>query len=206
MSTIDWPRDHRDFQAESFEMWAPPHVLRTRSVPTNYPKTRELSGTRWACAFVLGGGDWRRRARQSALLESLEGGANRLRMWHLARPRPYGTISGAPVVQAAASAGAKAVSIQTATAGETLEMGDLVGLGVGGPLVKAAARAISAGSPPVMTVALTHGIWADVAVNAPVILIRPTALWVPVGELRTDRYSAGNLAEPIDLQFEEVFE
>ncbi len=50
------------------------------------------------------------------------------------------------------------------------------------------------------------GVDAVVAINTPVIVVRPTALWVPTGEIRADRYEPGNLAEPIDLQFEEVFE
>lgn len=205
MSIIDWPRDHRDFLTEDFELWPVQRLQVSRAVVSGYPKTRELAGTRWACAFTLSAGTWRQRARQAALLESLQGGANRLRLWHLARPRPYGTITGSPVVQAAAGAGAKTIVLQTAAPGESVEAGDMLGLGAGGPLVRVAATARS-DSSSILTLTLTHGLWADVAINAPVFVIRPTALFIPTGELRTESLKAGNVAEPLSLQFEEVFE
>lgn len=204
MSIVDWPVDHRDFQPQSFELWTIDNVQVSRSPTTGYPRSRALSGGRWGCSFRLAGGSWRTRARQAALLESLESGANRLRMWHLARPRPYGTIAGAPVVQAAAAKGAKQIALLTGTVGETVLPGDMLGLGVGGPLVRVRDAAASDGSK-LLALSITRGINADVAINAPVFTVRPSTLWVPTNTLQVDRYLAG-YAPSIDLQFEEVWE
>lgn len=203
MSIIDFPRDMEPFTVSTFDMWAVHNVWRARATISKAVKTRSLGGGFWMCSFTLRAASWRERAKQAAFVESLEGGANRLRMWHLARPRPYGTITGTPSVQAAANAGARSITLLT-DPGVTLEMGDL--FGVGGQLLRAASRARSSGAG-VMTVALTRPMRADVLIGAAVTLERPSALWVLAtdDDVRTDTYRLGYSPE-IELTFQETDE
>lgn len=103
--------------------------------------TRALPGMRWTARLAfppIAGGYAVNRGRLEALLMQLRGGANRLLLWHLIRPRPAGTLAGTPTLSGAIAAGATSCSV-TGTAGQTILRGDRVAFGAGGQRVMAVA-------------------------------------------------------------------
>ncbi|MFA9204954.1 MAG: hypothetical protein ACEQSH_00700 [Bacteroidia bacterium] len=201
MTTKYWPvNDHR-WGVRDFVMWPTANVWAPLSVIGKQTHTRSLTGKRWMCSFTLRAATWRERAAVGAFLDSLEQGGNRLSMWHLARPLPYGTITGSPTIASALSIGDKTAIIQT-DPGMTVVAGDL--LGVAGQLIKAETDATANGSG-VLTMPLVHGVRKAATVGAAVTVERPSCLWIPVGEIQSDAYVQGH-APAIPLQFAEAYE
>ena len=62
---------------------------------------------------------------------SLEGQKNQLALWNVARPVPRGTMRGSPSLSAGIAAGATSWPITGGTAGGTLRVGDMLGIGSG---------------------------------------------------------------------------
>lgn len=201
MTTKFWPvNDHR-WGVRDFAMWPSANVWTSVSTIGKQVKTRALTGKRWMCSFTVRAATWRERAAVAAFLDSLEQGGNRLSMWHLARPLPYGTITGSPTIASALSIGDKTVIIQTA-AGATVVAGDL--LGVAGQIIKAEVDAAADGSG-VLTLPLVHGVRKAAVVGAAITVERPSTLWIPTGEIQSDAYVQGH-APAISLSFAEAYE
>lgn len=201
MTTKYWPvNDHR-WGVRDFVMWPSANIWAPVSVIGKQTHTRSLTGKRWMCSFTLRAATWRERATVGAFLDSLEQGGNRLSMWHLARPTPYGTITGSPTIASALSIGDKTAIIQT-TAGATVEPGDL--LGVAGQIIKAETYAAADGTG-LLTLPLVHGVRKAATVGAAVTVERPSTLWIPTGEIQSDAYVQG-YAPSIALQFAEAYE
>lgn len=106
----------------------------TRSFPSPYSQqvqVVDLMADFWkvvvtltgdAASNDLGGG------QVEAFFDRLKGQANRVILWNLQRPTPFGTMRGSPTLKTAAAQFANTLSIQT-TAGATLRAGDMIGAG-----------------------------------------------------------------------------
>lgn len=76
---------------------------------------------------------WAQADQISAFIESLDGYANQLELWNLARPYPRGTMRGAMTLAADAAQGDTTLQISAGSgeAAKTLLKGDFLGIGSG---------------------------------------------------------------------------
>ena len=114
MSTLDLPSW---FDAAEFEAQLVPEI---RSFPGPYggpTESVDLIGDRWRFRVTLPENNHARAARTEALFNRLHGGADWLRMHHLARPVPRGNARGSLVLASAVAQGANSLSLSGVRAG-----------------------------------------------------------------------------------------
>lgn len=123
MAIRTWPTDIRIGWADyAVEFDVQFNVFRNGSIVTY-----GLPGGRWTAVIGFEPEvESMQRPKIEALIMSLEGGANRLRMHHHARPIPNGTMRGTPTAQFAATTGAK--QVQMTGVNGTLNRGDIIGI------------------------------------------------------------------------------
>lgn len=172
MANIDYPTtDH--FRPERFEIELRTNCLISASPHTGAVRTYEIPGARWLLRLEYGRVPTALQAEREALFAALGGQANRLTLWHLARPAPRGTLRGSPTLAAAAAVGDGTLSI-TAAAGETLLRGDMVRAGA--QLFQVTEDAAEAAGVLVATV--RPRVRAAVASGAAVLWDRPSTNFV----------------------------
>lgn len=125
--------------------------------------------------------------RFEALVNLLAGGANTIRLHHMVRPQPLGTLRGTPTLAAAAAQFAAQLQLQ-AVAGATLRMGDMVG--VGGQLLQVADDCQADGSG-LISVPLVTRVRRPLAAGAAVVWDKPTARFFMVDARGRSVYSPG---------------
>jgi hypothetical protein len=168
MTTYTWPDA---MQANAFEAQLVPNVRGFSSPYGGSSQALDLLGERWRFAIGLPACKRVDSGVREALFAKLRGGANRVSLWHMARPVPVGTMRGAPTLASTAAQGASTISIN-ASAGSTIKAGDVLGL-FGGYLVMAAADATEAGG--VISLTLSNRLRASVASGSVVTWNKPTA-------------------------------
>lgn len=136
--------------------------------------TYGLPGARWTAAIRFES-DLERLQRPAieALIASLNGGAHRLQVGHLGRPRPNGTLTGSPTLSAAVAAGATSLSMVNANG--TLKAGDIIGLPGQMFMVIADATPVATN----LTVQVTPAVRTAHNSGTPVAWNRPQILWIP---------------------------
>lgn len=110
--------------------------LRQQGAVNDGPFGMQFSKTgspRWAAQVELSQNNESKSGEAKALMMKLRGPTNQLALHDLARPVPRGTLRGALVFEAAATAGDTTMYINGGTdaAGKTLLQGDLIGFGSG---------------------------------------------------------------------------
>lgn len=136
--------------------------------------TYGLPGARWTCTLTFENElEQMQRPAIEALIVSLEGGANRLQMGHLARPVPNGTLRGSPTLASNVNAGAS--SLPMTNCNGTVKKGDI--LGVSGQNVMVMEDATPSGNN--MTVAVKPAIRAARTSGTAVEWNKPAVLWIP---------------------------
>lgn len=147
-------------------------VQRTRS-RSGKTSTFEMPGAAWVMTLTFpNSAEFLDGPRFDALVASLRGGANRLSAPYFGRPVPNGTLTGAPRVKTAVSAGVGQVVLKDCNG--TLQAGDLVK--IGGQLVMVETDATPVSGE--MTVSFNPALRAAHAVNTAVEWNRPHILWV----------------------------
>lgn len=200
MTTITWPAT-RLFMPQHFEIALRSNVLISTSPLTGATQTVELPGARWMCSIVLPGGySHAEQAAREALLSQVAGQANRVALWHFARPAPRGTMRGSPTLSATAAAGATTLAITT-TALATLLIGDMVK--VGSQLVQVVTDATADGAGA-MSASIRPALRAQVASGSAVAWDRPTGLFLLTQQEVRVPYQPSWGGE-ISLEFVEVF-
>lgn len=126
---------------------------------------------RWRGSLLLPVRTRTKAQRVEAFLNSMRGQTNWVRLWHYPRPRPLGTMAGAPVLQAAALQGANEIRITT-TPFATLKAGDLLGLD---PLLIMAQDDCVANASGLLIVPLCNRLRIAQAAGAAVVWDKPTA-------------------------------
>lgn len=130
---------------------------------------------RWVAALSFNAAHRDKQAEREALFAKLSGQGNYLRMWHLRRPQPRGTLRGAPQLAATAARGASTLVISCAP-GETLLAGDMLGVGTNGQVVMVLADAVAAGSSISVSIA---GVLREAAtLGTAIVWDRPAIRWV----------------------------
>lgn len=144
------------------------------------------------------------RAQLEGFIEKLRPSQNGisvhwLRMHHLARPAPRGTLRGAPTVNAVANALATQVQIASGTNGWTLLRGDLIGFPNQTVMVTDDAT-VSGGAITVNTSPLRYAL----AVGHAVTWDKPPFTWAIVG-LPMLPYEPGGLSGEVTVELMEVW-
>ncbi|MFE8033847.1 hypothetical protein [Thiohalocapsa marina] len=174
MATLTYPNitlaANRHFAPDQFEAELRPNVLMSTSVLTGAIQTVQVPGTRWIFRLTYGVASAAEQAEREAFFAELEGMVNRVALYHTARPTPRGTRQTNTTLSASAAVGATTLAM-TATTGQTLLRGDMVG--VGGQLFQVVADATAASS--VLTVSVRPAVRTPLANGAAVTLVRPTA-------------------------------
>lgn len=137
-------------------------------------QTVEIPGLRWMFSMTYGFDSIQERAQVAAYWAKVGGQANRVGLWHLARPAPRGTMRGAPVLASTAAVGATSASIST-TAGATVKTGDMLTLG--GRLIQIAADAAADGLGN-LVVTFTPRLHIAAAAGSEVVWDRPKASFI----------------------------
>lgn len=140
MSTHTWPTGFHWLPAQ-FELTLRSNVLVSASPLTGAMDTLEIPGARWVARLALDPAPYDDQAAREAFFSQLAGQANRVQLWHFARPVPRGTMRGSPTLTSTAAKGATTIAI---TGTGTLKTGDM--LGIGGQLVQVVADAPSLAS------------------------------------------------------------
>lgn len=174
MATLTYPditlSANKHWAPDAFEAELRPNVLVSTSALTGAMQTVQVPGTRWLFRLTYGNANAAEQADREAFFAELEGQANRVALYHAARPKPRGTRQTNTTLSAAAAVGAKTLSM-VATTGETLLKGDMIG--VGGQLLQVIADATAASS--VLTVSVRPAVRTALSNGAAVTVVRPTA-------------------------------
>lgn len=148
----------------------------TRSPLTGDTRTVSLPVAYWTYELSYSDQAWDDRDRVQGLFELVTRSEHRIALHDLSRPVPRGTANVAGVVLAAAAPQfADVVQLAGLGAGRTLLPSDM--LGIGGQLCRVALQATANGSG-VATVTLASRLRVSAPVGSPVVLDRPTGLFV----------------------------
>ena len=155
-------------------------VLSMTLGPCREPEAGERESFFWSLAST---GDW-------------------VNLWHMQRPIPNGTLRGSPTAGAAASAGARTLTVQT-TAGATLKAGDM--LGNAGQLLMCAYPGATANGSGVLTMPLVMPLRKAVSNTSALTWDKPTGTFKLQAEQPETSYVAPRMQLGMDLVFLEVF-
>ena len=203
MSTIVWP-GAAPFMAAKWESGYDANVFASQSPLSGDVQTVSVPGDRFRARVTITAGTHAERAQLEGFFASLRVSqsfsANRLQIWHLARPTPRGTISGSPTVQAVAAQLATSVAIST-SAGVTLLRGDMIGFPGQTCIVTADATANGSG---VLTASIAAPLRSALAIGDAVTLTQPKMLMLVAG-MPMWSYSPGGVGEQVTVDLMEVF-
>lgn len=160
-------------------------------------ETVGFPGARWGISMTLPQSPGASGGQAEAFFALLCGGVERVRMGHLRRPVPNGTMRGTPTLNTSAARGAQTVSINTTG---TLSAGDL--FKVGGQLFMAAMDCTP--SAGVLTVPLVQSVRVALASGAAVAWDRPTVDFIMPAMTSAASYRPGAM-DGIAVELEEAF-
>ena len=112
MTTYAWPSD---LPVANVALYLDPNTRDFISQYTRSVSTIDIPGERWLASIRLGSRSAAKAPRVEAIFNRLRG-SGLLSLWHFGHPTPYGTMRGAPTLNAAALQGASSFQIAT-TAG-----------------------------------------------------------------------------------------
>lgn len=174
MATLTYPDTtlaaNKHWAPDQFEAELRSNVLVSTSALTGAMQTVQVPGTRWIFRLTYGNASAAEQAEREAFYAELEGMANRVSLFHCARPKPRGTRQTNTTLSSSSAVGATTLEM-AATTGQTLLKGDMVG--VGGQLFQVIADATAASS--VLTVSVRPAVRAALSNEAAVNLVRPAA-------------------------------
>jgi hypothetical protein len=167
MATINYPSGTHHLPSR-FEAELRGSVLVSVSPLTGSVSTLEIPGARWVFRLGYDPAYFGEQAEREALWSAVRGQANRLALYHFARPAPRGTMRGSPTLGATAAAGATTINI---SGSGTLLAGDM--LGIGGQLVQVVANTSSLSSTQIQPAIRTSR-----SGGTPVVWDKPTSTFL----------------------------
>jgi hypothetical protein len=200
MTTYVWPAD---WGVAAFSMSVQTNTRAFAGPYTATLQILDLTGERWIVSLETEPRTSLKLAGQrEAFFDRLRGPVNRIGLWNLARPVPLGTLrDGAPipvvngslaavsvvngsgtavtvvggtaVVSAAVAKGASFLPV-THIAGRTVEAGDMLGIGVGGQLVRSMTTVVFDGAGNAV-IEIYPRVRNDVPANTPLVWNKPMA-------------------------------
>lgn len=197
MATIDWPAGPA-FQPRALRFGASTPKSGFGAFFTGQRQVISHLADRLRCTISLppcGPDDGQRR---EAFFMGLVSTGDWVRLQHMHRSEPLGTLRGLPTVATAALAGARTLRLNT-TPGATLEGGDL--LGTGGQLVMAAYSGAVADGSGLLVLPLALPLVLPVSVGAAVLWQAPTSTFqLMLDEVGVD-YGRGRWQAALELPF-----
>lgn len=160
-------------------------------------ETVGFPGARWGISMTLPPSTASTGGQAEAFFALISGGVERVRMGHLRRPVPTGTMRGTPTLSASAARGAQSLVI--ATPG-TLNAGDL--FKIGSQLFMSAADCTPSGG--VLTVPLVQSVRVALSSGASVLWDRPTVDFFMPAMTSAASYRPGAM-DGIAVELEEAF-
>ncbi|EJL77361.1 hypothetical protein PMI15_04683 [Polaromonas sp. CF318] len=207
MTTYAWPST-RAFVPQQADLWLQNTDIVERSVLGGGQQTSGQPGAHWQMAMMFPEDKSVNRQLLLGFLRKLNGKEHRVSLWDMrkfgvadAQGVPAGTITttGVAVKTTVAQFGISVV-FKGCGAGATLLAGDM--FSINGQLIENCELATANGSGE-MTVLIPSRLRAQALADAPVTLIKPTALFVLSDVFHAPRSSA--MYEPFTIEFEEVF-
>lgn len=199
-ATYDYPDPDVDeaFRPRAFGMTVEPSVLVSPSPFASITRTVEVPGPVWVATLTMPTDYAGDRARVEAFWAKVRGQANAVRLWHMVRPVPRGTLRGSPTVEAVA-VDAEQITINCA-AGETLLAGDM--LGVGPNLLQVTSDGQESGGQ--MTVGVAPPVKVAVLAGTAVVWNRPTAVFLLTQPRVLPEYEGSARALPFSVELVET--
>lgn len=194
---FDWPASLRPASVD----WGMVHSQYLgRSAFDNTVQAQSLGAPRWAFTITTGVLRHDEVPRWEALIDQLDGQVNRVRCWDWRREAPLGPATGTPLVRVANIGVSLATKGWTANVANILRAGSYVG--VNGELKRLVADASSDASGHA-TLVFRPPLRAVAPVDAPLLLVKPTALFVMTTQ-RPSMPQQGARSTGWTLSFEEV--
>jgi hypothetical protein len=208
MADINYPTAHR-FQPSAYD-FGPARMVRGSGIgplSVNEQYVELPYSHRWSQIITLRVATHAERADIEGEIERWINPANRLLIWHLARPVPRGTMRGSPTLNGAHSQGATSLVLASAGANATILRGDMLGVTTNATpyaiqLVRVVADATASGAGAV-TVSIEPALRVAANTGAAIIWDKPKAMWRPVSPAFSARYVPGQ-ADTMTLEFREV--
>lgn len=200
MATIDWPSDAA-FVPRALRIGV--NVAKSSWAGFFSGQVQQVShaADRLRCTVTLPPCDGAAGARREAWLLGLASTGDWVRMPHLHRIVPAGTLRGLPTVAASALAGARSVQITT-TPGATLVGGDV--LGINGQLVMVGYAGAAADGAGLITVPLALPLPVPVSTSLPVLWQLPPGLWQLLGASPDVDYGRGAWQGTVEIAMQQV--
>ncbi len=207
MITYAWPSGQA-YLAQQVDMWLENTDLVERSVLGGGQQTSGQPGAHWQMSMMFPKDTSERRQDLLGFLRKLNGKEHRVSLWDMrkfgiggAHGAPAGTINTVGVaVKATVAQFGTSVVLKGCGAGATLNTGDM--FSINGQLLENCELATANGSGD-MTVLIPTRLRSTALADAPVTLIKPTALFVLADVFHGPRSMP--LYEPFTIEFEEVF-
>lgn len=191
--TAWWPRDVQVGVRAPKAAWESPFTEQRQSISHLADRLRLTLELR-PCSPEEAG-------EREAFINSLISQGAWVRLWHMIRPTPLGTLRGAPTIASSAAAGVRTVAVQ-GVGGDTLRPGDVIG--AGGVLLPVGLGGAVANGLGVLTVPLQLPTRTALAAGAPVVWLQPTGTFeLTVNELAVG-YGRGRWQRAVALPFREV--
>lgn len=195
MTTLTWPLLTR-VAPGSLDWSLAANTQSFQSPLSGSVQTVEMPGARWKASFMLENLTEADSALLQATLVQLRGRSGRIALHNFARAQPRGTLTGTPLVMGASQTG-NALIIDDCAVGATLKAGDFIGVNSELKMVVADATANGSGQ---MTLTIEPPLRSSPADNAPITLIKPTAIFMFAGDETKWTTRPGKFSSfPVDL-------
>lgn len=194
---LDWPPALRPAEVD-WGLLVPQEVQRGID---GSPQVDIVGAPRWR--VMISTGPLRRDEvpEWEAWVDRLRGGVNRARIWDWRREAPLGPAGGAPIVTFGGTGNSLVTQGWTLSTQKILKAGSWVGLN--GEL-KRLSQSINSDGGGVATITFEPPLRSAVPANAPLLLVKPTALFIMDGDPPSMKQQGARFPG-LSLTFEEVF-
>lgn len=199
-TTVNWPTD-RAFAPRRLSLGASVPKAGWAAFFTGGRQSISHLADRLRCTITLPPCNPLDAGRREAFFLELASTGNWVRVGHLQRQEPQGTLRGTPTVASSAAAGARSVSVQ-GVVGNTLLAGDP--LGAGGHLMLTGYAGAVANGSGVLTVPLVLPLRVALSAGAAVTWQMPTTTWQLETDLLDLAYGRALWQDAVDIPLREV--
>jgi predicted RecA/RadA family phage recombinase len=201
MATIDWPTgDHYLPRELQFGISTPKSAAQAPF--TGQVQTVGHLADRLRCTITLPACNPADGQRREAFFITLSSTGDWVRLRHLQRLAPLGSMRGLPTVTSTTTAGARTLAV-TATPGATVEPGDVVS--VAGQMIMVAHPGATADGSGNLAMPLALPLITGVSAGAAVVWSQPTGVWQMAGVQGIDvRYGRARWQAAFDVNLLQV--
>ena len=160
-----------------------------------------VGAPRWGFTITTGAMKLSEVPEWEAFIQRLRGAVNRVRVWDWRREGPLGVATGAPTVRVAGLGASLAVQGWTANTAGILRAGSYIG--INGELKKLS-QTIDSDGAGYATIQFEPPLRATAPVGAPLILSKPTALFILTGDGQSWEQQGARVPSKT-LTFQEAF-